>query len=111
SKSSGLPFDIFSASFYMSARYEEYLPHVKDEVGRFMASESLAHKEGFLHQPIVDIWAYLFKDKLLDAFPKLIFPPKKLIVHPVIEAAQPYAYKQKAIFRTVVGYVNGFFHG
>ena len=111
SNSSGLPFDIFSASFYMITRYEEYLPHVKDEVGRFMASECLAHKEGFLHQPIVDIWAYLFKDKLLEAFPELIFPPKKLIVHPVIEAAQPYAYKQKGIFRTFVGYVNGLFHG
>ncbi|MDC8001014.1 hypothetical protein POV26_08190 [Aequorivita todarodis] len=111
SNSSGLPFDIFSASFYMVTRYEEYLPHVKDGVGRFMASESLAFKEGFLHQPIVDIWAYLFKDKLMGAFPELIFPQKKLIVHPVIEAAQPYAYKQKGFFRTVVGYVNGFFHG
>ncbi|SRX74620.1 DUF7033 domain-containing protein [Aequorivita antarctica] len=111
SNSSGLPFDIFSASFYMLTRYEEYLPHVKDEVGRFMASESLAYKEGFLHQPIVDIWAYLFKDKLLEAFPELIFPHKKLIVHPVIEAAQPYAYKQKGIFRSFVGFVNSLFQG
>src|SRR5690606_15097579 len=39
SNSSGLPFDIFSASFYMITRYEEYLPHVIDEVGSFMASD------------------------------------------------------------------------
>ena len=111
SNSSALPFDIFSGSFYMITRYEEYLPHVKDEIGRFMASESLAFKEGFLHQPIVDIWAYLFKDKLSAAFPDLVFPSKKLLVHPVIEAAQPYAYKQKGIFRTAVGYINGLING
>jgi len=35
-----LPFDIFSASFYLLSRYEEYLPHVKDEYGRFTATES-----------------------------------------------------------------------
>lgn len=111
SNSSSLPFDIFSSSFYMISRYEEYLPHVKDAVGRFMASESLALKEGFLHQPVVDIWAYKFKNKLLETFPEFSFPQKKLIIHPVIEAAQPYGYKQKGIFRSVVGYVNGIFHG
>lgn len=111
SPSSALPFDIFSSSFYMLSRYEEYLPHVKDEMGRFMASESLAYKEGFLQQPIVDIWAYLFKNKLLEVFPELVFPQKNLIVHPVIEAAQPYAYKQKGFFRTVVGFINSLFKG
>ncbi len=111
STQSHLPFDIFSASFYMISRYEEYLPHVKDETGRFMASESLAFNEGFLHQPVVDIWTYIFKEKLLEAFPEMIFPEKKLTVHPVIEAAQPYAYKQKGIFRSFVGYVNNFFQG
>ena len=111
SGNSSLPFDIFSASFYMISRYEEYLPHVKDEMGRFMASESLAFKEGFLQQPVVDIWAYIFKNKLLEAFPEMIFPQKKLIVHPVIEAAQPFAYKQKGIFRSVVGYFNSFLKG
>ena len=27
---SHIPFDIFSAAFYLLSRYEEYLPHVKD---------------------------------------------------------------------------------
>jgi len=111
SASSGLAFDIFSSSFYMITRYEEYLPHVKDEMGRFMASESLAYKEGFLQQPIVDIWAYMFKDKLLEVFPEMDFPKKKITIHPIIEAEQPYAYKQKGLFRSVVGYVNSLFRG
>lgn len=111
STSSGLPFDIFSSSFYMITRYEEYLPHVKDELGRFMASESLAYKEGFLQQPIVDIWTYLFKEKLLEVFPEMEFPKKTMAIHPIIEAAQPYAYKQKGFFRTLVGFVNSLFRG
>lgn len=111
SDNSGLPFDIFSASFYMITRYEEYLPHVKDELGRFMATESLAHKQGFLQQPIVDIWAYIFKEKLLEVFPGMTFPRKKIKIHPVIEAAQPYAYKHKGVLRTVVGYANNLFRG
>ncbi|MEM0518255.1 MULTISPECIES: DUF7033 domain-containing protein [Aequorivita] len=108
---STLPFDIFAASFFMLTRYEEYLPHVKDEKGRFMASESLAYKEGFLQQPIVDIWAYIFKEKLLSAFPEINFPAKKIAIHPVIKAAQPYAYKQKGFFRSLVGYFHSLARG
>lgn len=111
SHSSGLPFDIFAASFFMITRYEEYLPHVKDEVGRFMASESLAFKEGFLQQPIVDIWAYLFKAKLLETFPNIAFPEKNIVIHPVIVASQPYAYRQKGFFRSLVGYFDNFVNG
>src|SRR6056300_1219146 len=52
-KPSKLPYDIFAASFYLLSRYEEYLPHVKDEYGRFTANESLAYNFGFLKQPVV----------------------------------------------------------
>src|SRR5690554_1350520 len=97
---SALPFDIFASSFYMISRYEEYLPHVKDEKGRFMASESLAFQSGFLHQPIVDIWAYKFKLKLLEHFPQLTFPDKKMKIHPVVVAPQPFKYKYKGILRS-----------
>src|SRR5690606_8707328 len=64
SDKSSLPFDIFAATFYLLSRYEEYLPQVKDGYGRFLASESLAYKENFLHQPVVDIWAYKFREVL-----------------------------------------------
>ncbi len=52
-----LPFDIFSASFYLLSRYEEYIhPHF-DLHNRFKAEESLALKNGFLQIPLVDLWA------------------------------------------------------
>ena len=47
-KDSVLPFDIFSASFYLVSRYEEYLPHIKDKYDRFDAKESIAYKNNFL---------------------------------------------------------------
>ena len=33
--------DLLAASFYLLTRYEEYLPHVSDEHGRFPAAQSL----------------------------------------------------------------------
>ena len=63
-----VPCDIFAASFYLISRYEEYLPHVKDQYERYPASESLAYQHKFLDKPIIDIWAYKFRDILLDKF-------------------------------------------
>ncbi|OBQ56027.1 polysaccharide deacetylase family protein [Tamlana sp. s12] len=105
---SAIPFDIFSASFYMLSRYEEYLPHVKDEFGRFTAEESLAYNSGFLHQPVVDIWAYKFKAALQAQFPDFKFPNKNYSVKPIIDVPSPYKYKLKGFLRTVVGVLSDF---
>ena len=59
-----IPFDIFAASFYLLSRYEEYLPHVKDEHGRFPVEESLAFQQGFLEIPVVDLWVKKLKEAL-----------------------------------------------
>lgn len=98
-----LPFDIFSASFYLLSRYEEYLPHVKDEYGRFTAAESLAYKHDFLQQPVVDIWAYKFKDALQKQFPDFEFPVKTYRIKPIIDVPCAYNYKLKGIMRTIGG--------
>jgi hypothetical protein len=52
-----IPFDIFSASFYLLSRYEEYIVPKYDSHNRFKAEESLAFKHHFLTIPLVDIWA------------------------------------------------------
>ncbi len=103
---SSMPFDIFSASFYLLSRYEEYLPHVKDEYGRFTASESLAYKKGFLHQPVVDIWAYRFKDALQKQYPEFVFPERAYQIKPIIDVPSAYNYKLKGIMRTFGGAVK-----
>lgn len=101
-----IPFDIFAASFYMLSRYEEYLPQRKDEYGRFLATESLGYKYDFLHQPVVDIWAYKFKAALEEQFPKFKFPNKYYRVRPVIDVPSPYSYKLKGVMRTIGGTVK-----
>ncbi|MFD1015625.1 polysaccharide deacetylase family protein [Winogradskyella rapida] len=106
SERSDLPFDIFAASFYLLSRYEEYLPHVKDDYGRFLASESLAYHHKFLNQPVVDIWAYKLKDVLQERFPNYNFPQRKYTVQPVIDVPMAYYYKNKGFLRTIGGTLN-----
>ncbi len=98
-----IPFDIFAASFYLLSRYEEYLPHVKDEYGRFSATSSIAYKYNFLHQPVVDIWAYRFKAALQEKFPDFKFPKRAYRIKPIIDVPSAYNYKLKGIMRTIGG--------
>ena len=100
---SSLPFDIFAASFYLLCRYEEYLPHVKDEYGRFTADQSLAFKDGFLNQPVVDIWAYKFKQVLQSQFTDYEFPVKSYSIEPIIDVPMAYYFRQKGLLRTIGG--------
>ncbi|MCF7561168.1 polysaccharide deacetylase family protein [Sabulilitoribacter multivorans] len=106
---SAIPYDIFSAAFYLLSRYEEYLPHVKDEFGRFTATESLAYKKGFLHQPVVDIWALKFKKALQNHFPDFDFPKRAYSIKPIIDVPSAYSYKLKGIIRTFGGTVKDLF--
>jgi len=101
SKESDLPFDIFAASFYMLSRYEEYLPHVKDEHGRFPSKESLAFKKKFIEQPVVDIWAYKFKKKLCERFDSLELPERSYTTKNILAVSEAYKYKKKGIVRSI----------
>lgn len=109
SEKSSIPFDMFAAAFYLLSRYEEYLPHVKDDYGRFMAEESLAFKNDFLHQPVVDIWAYKFKQIIQLQFPDFSFPKRNYSIQPVIDVPSPYSFKHKGILRTVGGTIKDLF--
>jgi len=100
---SHLRFDIFAASFYLLSRYEEYLPHVSDEFGRFRASESLAKKGGFLDQPIIDIWAYKLKDVLQERFTNFKFPERSYKITPIIDVPSAYLYRNRGLLRTIGG--------
>jgi hypothetical protein len=106
---SDLPYDIFAASFYLLSRYEEYLPHVNDEYGRYMASESLAWQNDFLQQPVVDIWAYRFKEVIQERFPEFEFPELKFKVKPVIDVPVAYYFKNKGLLRTFGGFGSDLF--
>ncbi len=105
-----LPFDIFAAGFYLISRYEEYLPHVKDDFERFPAEESLAFQNKFLDKPVIDIWAYKFRDKLLQKFPsfedEIIHRKRKFQFISTIDVDIAYKYKNKGVIRTLGGLIK-----
>jgi len=110
--SSIIPFDIFAASFYLISRYEEYLPQVKDEFDRFPAVESLAYQNKFLDKPIVDIWAYKFKNILLENYPDqkvLQLSKRKFKFISTIDVDIAFKYKHKGLVRTIGGLINDLF--
>lgn len=109
SEQSGLPFDIFAASFFMLSRYEEYLPHVKDEFGRYPFQESTAYKQDFITQPVVDIWAHKFKKVLLERFPQMSFDSKGFRNRNILAVSQAYKYRKKGIVRAIGSSFRDFF--
>jgi len=105
-KNSCFPFDPFAASFYLTSRYEEYLPYKKDKFDRFDASESLAFSLGFLQKPVVNIWANKIAAVIMERYPQFVFPKKKYKFIPTIDIDSAWAYKQKGFIRTCAGYLK-----
>lgn len=105
SDKSSLPFDVFAASFYFLSRYEEYLPHVKDEHGRYPFQESLGFKNNFLQTPVVDIWISKLKKALLERFPDMVFGTKEYNQLSLIDVAVSSEYTGRGIIRTLAGYL------
>ena len=85
--------DIFSASFFMLTRWEEYVNKTRDIHNRFPAIESLAYKEGLLDRPIVNELLEEFKEKLLGLDDGLIFKKRvfSYILTHDIDVAQKYS--------------------
>ncbi|MBT8184877.1 MAG: polysaccharide deacetylase family protein [Eudoraea sp.] len=102
---SNLPFDIFSASFYLISRYEEYLPHLKDLHGRFPPSESIAYRHKFLRQPVVDIWSYKLLDKLKEKFPDLVHKSNSYKYTSVIDVNTSHCYAYRGFVRSIAGFI------
>ncbi|SFR64305.1 hypothetical protein SAMN04488010_1463 [Maribacter stanieri] len=98
-----LPFDIFTASFFMLSRYEEYLPHVKDIHGRFSPKDSVAFQNGFLQKPVVDIWAFKLLDALKERFPELEHKDKTYDFISVLDVATSHCYANRGVVRGLVG--------
>jgi hypothetical protein len=96
-------FDIFAACFYLLSRYEEYLPHEKDKFGRFSHACSLAFKENFLQNPLINIWLHDFKKSLKDKFPGLIFRHSYFKFLPTYDIDIAYSYLHKGWRRNVGG--------
>jgi Family of unknown function (DUF7033) len=97
------PFDIFSASFYLLSRYEEYLPHQKDMYGRYAHENSLACKENFLHLPLINLWGKDFIESLKQKFSLFTVHNFPFIFLPTYDIDEAYSYKHKSWWRSAGG--------
>ncbi len=95
-----LPFDIFSAVFFMITRYEEYLPYFTEKLDRFEASQSIAFKNKFLDKPVVDQWIIILENKLIKKYPVLKIPESRFRFQSTIDIDNPFAFLHKGFFRT-----------
>jgi len=98
-KTASLPYDPFSAAFFMLSRYEEYLPHRRDQFDRFKAEDSLSEKLNFLQVAVVDRWLLQVKQLLSEAFPALKFKKRQYHYQLTFDIDNAYAYKEKGLVR------------
>jgi hypothetical protein len=101
-----IPFDLFSASFYLISRYEEYLDHRKDKFGRYSHHDSFAFKNKFLHLPLVNIWAKELQRVIMETFPDLKVFPRVSRFLPTYDIDIAWKFKHRGFFRTIGGFVK-----
>jgi hypothetical protein len=108
---SDIPFDLFSAAFYLITRYEEYLPQVKDDLGRYSAKESTAVKGGFILMPLVDLWIRKLLILLNRSFDTTIKRELQLKTIVTIEVSSFFKYKGRGVMDNAImfyGHVKRF---
>ncbi len=92
-------FDLFAAVFYLITRYEEYLPHKKDLFGRYAHENSLAFRENFLHQPLVNIWLEEFRSLLAEKNALFATPHSPFAFLPTYDIDMAWSYRNKGLKR------------
>ena len=111
SEDSIIPFDIFSASFWLVSRYEEYLSFESDIFGRFPAKESHAYKHNYLQKPVVNIWAKMMGLRLLELFPGINMRKLSFRFIPTVDIDSLYLYAHKGILRNIGGLFRDILQG
>jgi hypothetical protein len=106
-----LPFDPFSAAFYLVTRYEEYLPHDKDLHQRFPAKAGIAKQHGFLQIPIINRWAETVRTLLMTRFPLLTCEEPHYRFTPTYDVDMAWAYRHKGFVRNMGGYLQALVKG
>lgn len=105
-RSSSLPFDPFAAAFFLVSRYEEYLPHIKDQHGRFSSSQSLAVLYGFIEEPVVNQWALLVLELLEKKYGTLKRQGLTYCFEPTIDIDNAWAFQHKGFIRAGAGLIG-----
>lgn len=99
--SSCVPYDIFAASFFLITRYEEYQRVPSRKIPEFDATHSLAYTYRFLQSPVVDLWAYRFREVMEDTFGTVPEVSRRTTILPMFVVSDTFKYKRKGILRSV----------
>jgi len=105
-----VPFDLFSAIFYLVSRFEEYHSFEGDAMKRFEFADSFTGKHGLHHRPLIDEWREQLIP-LLSKFSsqeKIVRTPGKNLLTIDIDSA--FAYQHKGVYRTIGGFVKDLIH-
>ncbi|MCO6479597.1 MAG: polysaccharide deacetylase family protein [Phaeodactylibacter sp.] len=105
-KGAALPFDLPALAFFLASRYEEYLPFQGDALGRFPAAGSLAFREGFLEQPLVNQWAIRLGRSLERHFPGLGIQYPEYRFLPTYDIDMAWAYRHRPLWLNLAGTVR-----
>ena len=106
-----IPFDLFSAVFYLLSRYEEYLPHEKDSYGRYAHTNSLAFNHGFLQQPLVNQWLAQWKHLVQKKWPEIHFPAREFRFLPTYDIDEAWSFRYKEWSRSSGGALKDLLKG
>ena len=94
-----LPFDVFSAAFYLVSRYEEYIITERDQYGRFHAEQSILYASRLLKKPLVNIWAELIAESISHEYPDFVWPERKFSFLSTVDIDNAWAIKNKGFVR------------
>jgi hypothetical protein len=104
-----LPFDLFSALFFLLSRYEEYYPNTPDKHGRYAATNSILYKNGWLHRPLADEWVCALRKLLVKAGQNI--PEQHFSYQPSYDIDMAYSHLHKGVTRIVGAYVRALLKG
>jgi hypothetical protein len=96
-------FDLFSAVFFLLSRYEEWLPHSKDEYGRYAHTNSVAFRRGYLQRPLIHEWLSFLGESL---FGKKRCPAFRF--RPTYDIDMAWSYRHKGLLRNAGGLIRSF---
>ncbi|WP_298413270.1 hypothetical protein [Hydrotalea sp.] len=104
-------FDILAASFYLLSRYEEYLPHEPDSLGRFPANKSLAYHQNFLHLPLIHLWLQQFEKQMQSLFPAYQLPQQNFVFIPGFDIDRAFKYHYQGIIKNIAVFFKAMLTG
>lgn len=105
-----IPFDLFSAIFYLLARYEEYIPFLPDKHNRFPHQQSVLFQNDCLQRPLIDEWVFQLKLSLESHFNCSLTLPR-FTFKPTYDIDIAYSYQHKGIVRWAGAFTKDFLKG